>query len=121
MKRIQTKKPQSKLQRYMQEKREWYCFEEGYDCSEIAEDLFNHANDKGIIYQIKLEVGEIKLDECNGTANFLYHEVYCDGEFIYDPRFCTLPLLKKAYFRRLGQLNRNDSKIIIEIIKEGGK
>lgn len=101
--------------------RAWYCVEEGYDCSEIAEDLFNIANGKGMIFRIKLDVGEIKVKECDEIVSYLYHEIYCDDVFIYDPRFSRQPLVRMKYFRFLRQLNGNTSKINFQIIKRGGK
>ncbi len=36
---------------------------------------------------------------------FDYHEVYSDGEYIYDPRYSNEPVPKSDYFRSLREIN----------------
>ena len=69
----------------------------GYDCSEIAEDLYNVSGKDGKIY----------VEQYGSADDFVYHTVYSDGTYIYDPRYNIMPVLKDVYFRMIEALNPN--------------
>ena len=70
----------------------------GYDCSEIAEELFAAAGREGAIVRIEARSGEygstINVPEAGGsnTVQYTYHEVYMDGKYAYDPRLSPDPI-----------------------------
>ena len=84
---------------------EYYKIDFGYDCSEIAEDFYNAADGQGKVYKIEGENGTINAFEYGHNVEYLYHEVYSDGTYIYDPRFSNKPVLKRDYFRKLREIN----------------
>ena len=86
---------------------DYYENDPGYDCSEIAEDLYEAANKKGYIYRIEGKDKSINVYEYDNIENYLYHEVYSDGKNIYDPRFKKEAVLKDIYFKLLKEINPN--------------
>ncbi|SKA59865.1 RHS repeat-associated core domain-containing protein [Eubacterium uniforme] len=84
---------------------EYYKNTPGYDCSEIAEDFYEKAGDKGIIYRIEGKNGSINGYEYGRIENYVYHDVYSDGKYIYDPRFSNSRILKDDYFRKMNEIN----------------
>lgn len=64
------------------------------DCSEIAEKLLVAANGKGKIIEVgPKNHGSLAVYE-NGKieADFIYHQVYTDGRYVYDPRLSNNPV-----------------------------
>lgn len=86
---------------------EGYKEDFGYDCSEIAQDFMDAANGNGKIYKIEGKNGYIKGYEYGSIEEYLYHEVYSDGKYIYDPRYSNIPIEKGDYFRALREINPN--------------
>ena len=84
---------------------DYYKYDLGYDCSEIAEDFYNAAGNQGNIYRIEGKNGIINGYEYNAILEFDYHEVYSDGISIYDPRYQNVPITKDDYFRALREIN----------------
>ncbi len=76
-----------------------------YDCSEIAEDLYEASGNKGNIYEIKSKSGGVNIKEYGQTEKFEYHSVYSDGKYIYDPRYSDAPILEKSYFKKIKKWN----------------
>ncbi|MDQ0087501.1 uncharacterized protein YukE [Paenibacillus anaericanus] len=78
-----------------------------YDCSEIADDLANAAGGNGEILTIRSsdKYGQIKVNEYRTKVDFDYHTVYSDGEYVYDPRYSDVPILKETYLEKLRQDN----------------
>ena len=96
-----------KAYKTMQDNYDYYKGNSGYDCSEIAEDLYNAANGEGKVYRITPKEGAwMKGMEYGSPESWVYHEVYSDGYYIFDPMYSTTPVLKGDYFRILnGELN----------------
>ena len=68
-----------------------------YDCSELAEYLQEAANGQGKIVEVTPEEGkvELKILEKSGKYKpFIYHQVYTDGRYVYDPRLNENPIPK---------------------------
>ena len=84
---------------------DYYKTDFGYDCSEIAQDFYSAAGNKGTIYRIEGKNGFLKGYEYNDILEFDYHEVYSDGVYIYDSRYQNTPILKDDYFRALSEIN----------------
>ncbi|MCR4678981.1 MAG: RHS repeat-associated core domain-containing protein [Lachnospiraceae bacterium] len=84
---------------------DYYKTDTGYDCSEIAEDFYNAAGEKGKIFRIEGKDGIINGYEYGRVYDYLYHEVYSDGTYIYDPRYRNAPVFKADYFRALKAIN----------------
>ncbi len=79
----------------------------GYDCSEIASDLFDASGGAGSILRMtpNSSNGWIKVPEANKLEEYIYHEVYTDGKFVYDPRFSFDPIPLTDYVKTLRELN----------------
>lgn len=79
-----------------------------YDCSEIAEDLLKAAKGKGQIIEV-LPSGERKdltLYEMGERQDgFDYHQVYTDGQYVYDPRLSSEPVPKGDWEIMIRSLN----------------
>ena len=84
---------------------DYYKTDFGYDCSEIAQDFYDAAGQQGKIYRIEGKSGNINGYEYNNQVEYIYHEVYSDGTYIYDPRYTNVPVLKDDYFRALREIN----------------
>ena len=84
---------------------DYYKYDYGYDCAEIAEDFYNASGNQGNIYRIEGSNGGINGYEYNSVLEFDYHEVYTDGINIYDPRYQNIPIPKADYFRALREIN----------------
>jgi hypothetical protein len=58
--------------------------DEGYDCSEIAEDLLQAAKGKGKIIEVTPVKGKtLKVLEKSGIlGDYNYHQVYTDGRYV---------------------------------------
>lgn len=97
---------------------DYYKDTPGYDCSEIAEDFYEAANNQGIIYRIEGKNGLINGYEYGDILEFEYHEVYSDGTYIYDPRYTNVPVLKDDYFKALKEINLDGFDVFTI---EGGK
>ncbi len=78
----------------------------GIDCSEIAENLYEAAGGEGVIYNI-LPESETKLKNYfyGKVEDSLYHQVYSDGFYIFDPRYSSIPHPKDDYFRAMEKIN----------------
>ncbi|MNN58868.1 hypothetical protein D3C81_1739400 [compost metagenome] len=96
----------------------------GIDCSEIAEDLYKASGGRGKIYNIQPKnsdlnkMGMENLDKVTPTESnmmkgyaygkqeeYLYHNIYSDGVYVYDPRYSATPVLKDDYFKSLSEIN----------------
>lgn len=77
----------------------------GFDCSEIAEDLFEAAGGKGRIVSFTQEGDMLTVPEGAGTAEYTYHHVYTDGRYVYDPRLRPAPVPWGDYMRTMKALN----------------
>ncbi|MEV5835592.1 hypothetical protein [Nocardia sp. NPDC052112] len=65
----------------------------GEDCSEIAEHLKKVAAGEGEILRVDPAPGkEVTVEEYGLREQFLYHEVYTDGKYVYDPRHSPNPI-----------------------------
>ena len=66
----------------------------GIDCSEIACNLFNAVGRQGEI--LRVEPGTpgliLKVMEGGIKQRYLYHEVYSDGRFVFNPRLSSEPI-----------------------------
>jgi filamentous hemagglutinin len=88
-----------------------------YDCSEIADDLYKAAGNKGEILKItpSQKYGDLKVIENGKTTTFDYHQVYSDGTYVFDPRYNNNPILKNDYVKMISDLNGGN--INIEMLK----
>jgi hypothetical protein len=79
-----------------------------YDCSEIAEDLLKAAHGKGKIIEV-LPSGKRKdltLYELGERQDgFDYHQVYTDGQYVYDPRVSSDAIPKGDWEIMIRSLN----------------
>ncbi|MBO1346878.1 MAG: hypothetical protein EBE86_005515 [Hormoscilla sp. GUM202] len=79
----------------------------GTDCSEIAEDILSAAGDRGKILRIDPPVGNTLtlLEDGEIEPGFIYHEVYTDGRYVFDPRLNDRPILMKEWQTLIKYLN----------------
>jgi hypothetical protein len=84
---------------------------EGLDCSEIAQDLLNAAKGKGQIINVLPPKGkDLTLYELGRKDDgFLYHQVYTDGRYVYDPRLSSEPVPKGDWEIMIRSLNPESS------------
>jgi hypothetical protein len=77
------------------------------DCSEIAEDLLKAANSKGRIIEVKPSKKDrtLTLYEFGESAKYEYHQVYTDGQYVYDPRLSHGPVPKGDWEIMMRSLN----------------
>jgi hypothetical protein len=77
-----------------------------YDCSEIAEDLLKTAKGKGKIIEVLPPKGtKLTLYELGRERDFTYHQVYSDGQYVYDPRLSSDPIPKGDWQIMVKSLN----------------
>jgi filamentous hemagglutinin len=83
------------------------------DCSEIAIKLFEAADGKGKIIEVRpTQPGKLTLFE-NGVTEVdqLYHQVYTDGRYIYDPRLSPNPIPMGDWEKHIKGMNPNGVSI----------
>ncbi|CCF66145.1 RHS repeat-associated core domain-containing protein [Nocardia cyriacigeorgica] len=84
-------------------------YHENTDCSEIAELMLNRADGEGSIirYEPQDRFGSISTPEDMGRqmTPYVFHEVYTDGRYVYDPRFSTTPVPIGDFHRIMKSLN----------------
>ena len=76
-----------------------------YDCSGIADDLFQMANGKGKIINITPKNSPY-LNVYSKFDDFVYHTVYSKGGYILDLRFSANHVLKSTYIRVIRLLSK---------------
>ncbi|ETT33146.1 MULTISPECIES: WXG100 family type VII secretion target [Paenibacillus] len=94
----------------MESKSKFYKKELAYDCSEIADDLAHAAGGRGEIFTIKsrTELKDIQVKEYGEMKSYVYHTVYSDGKYIYDPRLTSDPVPVKEYMDTVSRQNNGD-------------
>jgi RHS repeat-associated protein len=76
------------------------------DCSEIAEKLLNSANRGEVLRMSPIKrFGSINVEENGQVLPFDYHEVYSDGNFVFDPRLSPQPVRLSDWYNQARQLN----------------
>ncbi len=88
---------------------------EGNDCSDIAEKLLDVANGKGYIMEVR---PADKFDTINIFENgkiepegMVYHQVYTDGRYVYDPRVSNNPIPKGDWEKHIRGINKDKNLI----------
>jgi hypothetical protein len=77
------------------------------DCSEIAEKLLDAAGGKGKIIEVRPNVpGSLETFE-NGEleGGQVYHQVYTDGKYVYDPRLSSEPIPQGDWIQHIRGMN----------------
>lgn len=91
----------------------------GVDCLELAEDLLKVSGNRGKILNIKPISDElVTIPELSGPSRYVYHQIYTDGTYVFDPRYTIKPILKDEYFNIINELNGKDFVVIT--VKSGG-
>lgn len=81
------------------------------DCSEIAEKIFDDFK-FGKILEITPKQGRWMKGFENGIIDeWVYHQVYVDGDFVFDPWFSNKPVLFEEYMKEMNKINPNGLKI----------
>ena len=88
---------------------------DNYDCSEIAEDLYNIAKSlglKGSIVRLKNNhdrFGLVTVIECDEPVPFEYHDIFLLDGNVYDPRFSKKreKVKQNKYYELVEQINTN--------------
>ena len=97
---------------------DYYRTARGFDCSEIAKEFYDEAGKKGKIYRIEGKNGIVYQYEYGEKLEFYYHEVYCDGKFIYDPRYTNVPVDKNLYFSKLREINPDGFEVFEKCLED---
>ncbi|MFE8645077.1 DUF6862 domain-containing protein [Sphingomonas sp. NCPPB 2930] len=77
------------------------------DCSEIAPKLLEAAGGKGQILEVRPIVsGQLNVFE-NGVneSGQSFHQVYTDGQYVYDPRLLSRPIPKGDWEQHIRNIN----------------
>jgi filamentous hemagglutinin len=85
-----------------------------YDCSEIAEDIYKANGSKGEILNFTSSTGDLNVVENGSSKSYVYHQVYSDGNYVYDPRWNNVPISKDNYIQMLK--NMNGGNVSIEVL-----
>lgn len=93
----------------------------GFDCSEIAEDLYREGKLSGItsgkiLSIIPVNHPSLFVIEYGEAVEYMYHHVYSDGEFVYDPRFNIEPMKEQDYLQLIYSINTG-KKVKVQKIK----
>ncbi|MEQ4626083.1 MULTISPECIES: hypothetical protein [Providencia] len=84
------------------------------NCSEIARDLHDAADGKGEILEVRSveKYGSINVFE-NGVIEegMDYHQVYSDGQYIYEPRITSQAMPKGDWEKHIKGINDCQIKI----------
>jgi hypothetical protein len=88
---------------------------DGTDCSEIAEDLYVSAYRTGYILRVDPSTPGMNLviEELGQVEEYIYHQVYSDNFYIYDPRLSPHPVAIDVWRREI--LERNPGAAIGEV------
>jgi hypothetical protein len=81
--------------------------EYGTDCSEIAADLLAAAGGRGRILRVEPSTYNVLILREYGEldSGFVYHDVYTDGHFVYDPRLSPAPVPLEEWETMIYSLN----------------
>ena len=77
------------------------------DCSRLANELLEASGRQGGEMVINPSQGQIQVRFAIkfGIEQGNYHSVYCDGEFVFDPRFRDTPIPRAEYEALIRELN----------------
>ena len=80
---------------------------ESRDCSEIAEELQAATGGQGRILEVAPAAGRtLRVPEFGKIeSDFVYHQVYTDGRYVFDPRLTTTPVPKGDWKSMMKGLN----------------
>ncbi|MFT5550544.1 MAG: hypothetical protein ACI9CO_002477 [Candidatus Azotimanducaceae bacterium] len=85
------------------------------DCSDIAEEFFDQMDGEWSILNIEVSGGSVNWLEYGVETGFEYHQVYQNGNFIYDPRYNPDPVRAKDYWKAMENLNEGVELIIKDV------
>ena len=82
------------------------------DCSDIASSL-NRTYSGGYILEITPKNGTwMKGFEFGVQTDFMYHQVYVKGKFVYDPMFSDKPILTSEFIKEYQKINPKGLNIL---------
>lgn len=83
------------------------------DCSDIAPILLNAAGGQGKIIEVRpLKPYTLNVFENGKKEEFMtYHQVYTDGQYVYDPRLSLQPIPKGDWEKHIKSINPDGVKI----------
>lgn len=107
--------PNSKVLAEMKSRGNFYReYWDQFDCSEIADDLYNASSGNGKIIELKTDK-LINVEEYGVVRSYEYHQVFSDGKYIYDPRYSSSPVLQTDYLNHINKLNNGNPVKLIDI------
>ncbi|MNN59720.1 hypothetical protein D3C81_1748580 [compost metagenome] len=89
------------------------------DCSDIATYLYNSAGGKGLVLEVEPATrNNLNVYE-NGqlATGQTYHQVYSDGQYVYDPRVSSKPIAQGDWLQLMK--GTNPEGISISTVKSG--
>lgn len=78
-----------------------------FDCAEIADDFLGRFG-HGKLLTITVEQNKnefFNVTEFGDTVECVYHTVYTDGEYVYDPRYKGEPIKEDTYIQEIRDMN----------------
>lgn len=93
------------------------------DCSQLANELLEASGRQGGEIVINPSQGQIRVcfPTKRGIEDGNYHSVYCDGEFVFDPRFRNTPVPRTEYEALIRALNGGNVDINFGAGRQGGQ
>lgn len=79
----------------------------GVECAVTAEELLTAAGNAGGVLSLSPPKNAVQVKHPTkfGIANSNQHQVYTDGEFVFDPLFMDIPVPRKEYEAEIARLN----------------
>jgi hypothetical protein len=79
----------------------------GVECAATADDLLIAAGNAGGILSLSppKNAAQVKHPTKFGIASSNQHQVYTDGEFVFDPLFMDIPVSRAEYEAEIARLN----------------
>lgn len=96
---------------------------EAIDCSQLTNELLDASGQQGGEMVINPSRGQIRVcfPTKRGIEDGNYHSVYCDGEFVFDPRFRDAPIPRTEYEALIRALNGGNVDINFGAERQGGQ
>ncbi|WP_269473509.1 MULTISPECIES: RHS repeat-associated core domain-containing protein [Methylomonas] len=93
--------PNADIQNYMQQFRSSNTL----DCYEISRKIYDFAKGGNILHVEPVVPGMLLIPVNKGYYQGYYHDVYTDGQYVYDPEFASTPIPKGDWTRIIKSIN----------------
>ena len=93
------------------------------DCSQLANELLEASGRQGgeMVINPSHDQIRVRFPTKRGIEDGYYHSVYCDGEFVFDPRFRDAPIPRPEYEALIRELNGGNVDFNFGAGRQGGQ